>query len=121
MGCTERGGASVSACTVLQLPDRVQFAFAFNERTARELGLIRDRISYILGMLRHPLPDVESDEAATLHRNMLAKVLSLNHGRVKGYLLSLKTHVAMCIAACGHGSNREGIRTCCVRRHNADI
>ncbi|KAH6869677.1 hypothetical protein B0T10DRAFT_523504, partial [Thelonectria olida] len=97
--CTEPGGSAVAACAVLQLPDRIQYVFGFNDQSNTASADMKHRITTILRFFRHPLPAVACEKAA-LHKRALLDVLSFNQGRVKAYLNSLKDHLQKCIAAC---------------------
>lgn len=101
--CYEPGGSTVSACTALQLPSCVQYAFAFNEQTSRQLTRVQYGIKHILKRFGEPLPDNEADLAA--HRkSILADVILFNRDRVRSYLRSLIGNVEKCIGTCERNS-----------------
>ena len=103
---TEPGGDSVSACTVLQLPDRLQYVFASNKRSKLELERIGNGIRSILLKLQNGVPRAE-EQRASLYFTILHEVLSLCEPRVRSYLRCLRDELEECIKPCHHKDTEQ--------------
>lgn len=113
--CTEPQSGSVSACTVLQLPDKIQYIFASNDRKPRQLEVVRCGVSAILNMLRGDIPSSLQDRAI-LHRRLLQAILKLSHLKLRSYLRGLIEQLKSCLEACKRESMTEGL----TRFHTVD-
>ncbi|KAH7175093.1 uncharacterized protein B0J16DRAFT_405133, partial [Fusarium flagelliforme] len=104
--CTEVGGAAISACAVLQLPDCVQYVIGFNEQGPARCEEIQASITSILHMFS-VVPPPHSPEREGLRIQALYASLELCKKRVNGYMRSLKVHLQECIEACERESTQE--------------
>jgi len=103
---TDRRGSTVSACTVLQLPDRIQYVFASNNRNANQLGAVERGVESVLRMV-HTLTFPQTDEGS-LRGQILRAALTLGSDRVTGYLNSLFDRLEDCEAECARDSTNDG-------------
>lgn len=87
------GGDSVTACTVLDLQDRVQYRFACNKRNKNQLTRARDFIHDLLVVLQGVVDAAEAD----LRSRLLTMVLGLCSVRVHSYLRALKKASIACM------------------------
>ncbi|CAG7556518.1 unnamed protein product [Fusarium equiseti] len=105
--CTEVGGAAISACAVLQLPDCVQYVIGINEQGPARCEDIQASITSILHMFS-VVPPPHSPEREGLRIRALYASLELCKKRVNGYMRSLKVHLRECIESCERESTQEG-------------
>jgi hypothetical protein len=98
----ELNGKSVTACVVLQEPDRVLYLLASNDRKTRELEDMRAKLMSILTILRENIiadaADRKSDD--DLSDRLLRLVLAYHKRRVDSYLLTLSKALIDCADAC---------------------
>lgn len=88
----KHGGDSVTAVTVLNLHDHVEYRFACNRIKKPRLTEIAEYMTDLLQTLHHPRPDAE-------YRSLLlAKVLIFCRNRVHHYLGYFKTACEACEA-----------------------
>lgn len=88
----KRGGDTVTAATVLELKNGIQYRFACNRRNPTQLSKARDYVIDLLGTLR----DATSTDA-DLRFRLLSKVLGFCRDRVQFYLRHLKDASRACI------------------------
>lgn len=97
--CTEPGARTISACTVLQLPDRVQYVFGFNQLKRSQLVKIQLGITKILCLFgTRSGQDKRTDDQ--IRAEALSASLKLSECRVGSYLKSLHANLQDCLLAC---------------------
>lgn len=96
---TDIGGDAVSACMILQLPEKARYVFATNGREEEQLLGIQHGIELILGMLRD-LPPRGSREQAAVEARILRAGLSLCASRLNSYLNRLSKELTKCRTEC---------------------
>lgn len=91
----ERGGKTVTAFTVLQFPDHIQYLFTSNDRETE--GFIRAQ-RFIISIL-NALGTAERHELQEKISNILRTSLSFTRPRVEAYVNVLKEQASVCISA----------------------
>lgn len=105
--CTEPGSSTISACTVLQLPDRVQYVFGFNQRNRSQLETVQLGITKILWLFgtRSGQNKKTDDQIRT---EALRASLELSECRVGSYLKALNDSLQHCLLACTRDATGDG-------------
>jgi hypothetical protein len=101
---TERGGKTVTALTVLQYPDHIQYRFTVNNREVVEL----DRTQKFITSTLSSLAKAERHDVHSITSNILRASLSFARSRVEAYVNALKKEIVSCISA----SRREDTDEC---------
>ncbi|KAH7261648.1 hypothetical protein BKA59DRAFT_503 [Fusarium tricinctum] len=97
--CTEPGSSTISACTVLQLPDRVQYVFGFNQRNRSQLETVQLGITKILWLFgTRSGQDKKTDDQ--IRTEALSASLEVSECRVGSYLKALTDSLQHCLLAC---------------------
>jgi hypothetical protein len=116
--CDSRpGGSTVTAFTVLQHPDKVEYVFGSNGRKHVELESTRAYIHAVLTSLRKSSNCEDDDEREEYLGDLLRDVLMFNRERVKRYLNGLKAALELCIAICGEESSSTSEFEICLLFH----
>lgn len=93
------GGDFVTAFTVLDREDRIEYRFACNRANQKQLGRMSTFVTELLTMLReggdNPVEDGENDD---YHHALLEKVLTHCRVKIHTYLRALKTACRECLA-----------------------
>ncbi|KAF4949399.1 hypothetical protein FSARC_13489 [Fusarium sarcochroum] len=97
--CTTPGPPTISACAVLQLPDRVQYVFGFNQRNESQLLEIQIGIARILRLFT-PSSGQRTRTDDQIRSEALRASLELSELRVRSYLKALGDHLRDCLSAC---------------------
>jgi hypothetical protein len=92
----ERGGNTVTALTVLQYPDRIEYRFTSNQRDREGLDYTRNFITSIL----NALGEAKKHDFLRITSSILRKSLSFTRPRVQPYVDALKKQVTSCISVC---------------------
>lgn len=88
-----RGGDTVTALTILQYPDRIEYRFASNDRDTGELDDAKKFVTSLLNALGRP----EQHDIQGFTSNILRTSLCFTRPRVEVYVKALKKEVACCI------------------------
>ncbi|KAG8160240.1 hypothetical protein KVR01_009776 [Diaporthe batatas] len=88
-----RGGDAVTAISVLQYPDRVQYRFASNQRSEKELLKVK---SYLEGILE-TLKGYSPSSSNLLMASVLRKIVAFNRLRLQGYIRYLYSQTQICL------------------------
>ena len=116
--CDSRpGGFTVTAFTVLQHPDKVEYVFGSNRRKPVELESTRAYIHAILTSLRKSPNCEDDDEREEYLDDLLRDVLMFNRERVKRYLNGLTASLELCVTICGEESSSTGELDTCLLFH----
>ena len=99
------GGFTVTAFTVLQLSDKVQYVFGSNQRTSVELETVRAYVSAILRSLKNLSTDEDDEQRDAFLSRLLRDVLSFNRERIKRHIDKLVKALEACITLCEHEGN----------------
>lgn len=100
---SDKGGGTVTAFTVLQHPDHIEYRFTSNQRDTD--GFIRAQ-NFTTSIL-HILGGMEEHEKQSVITNILRTSLSFNRPRVISYLKTLKTQGELCASACKNENTNE--------------
>jgi hypothetical protein len=91
----KRGGETVTAFTVLEFPDHIQYRFTSNHRESEDFSLTQRFVTSILNALgraeRHELQDMTS--------TILRTFLPFTRPRVEAYVNLLKKQTIICISS----------------------
>jgi hypothetical protein len=102
--CDSRpAGLTVTAFTVLQLPDKVQFVFGSNQRRPAELEIVKGYISFMLSSLKNVSTGEDDEQRGVLIARLLREILSFNLLRIKRYRNGLVEALKECVKLCGNG------------------
>jgi hypothetical protein len=93
---TERGGNTITALTVIQYPDHIQYRFTSNQRHREEL----DRTQIFIASILNALGKAERGDLLSITSNILRKSVSFTRPRVQYYVNALKRQVTSCISGC---------------------
>ncbi len=107
--CDSRpGGHTVTAFTVLQRTDKVEYVFASNKRTLPELESVKGYVGSILKSLRYISECDDDDQLQEFLSSLLRDILAFNRDRVKRYLIGMKAALGTCIEICGKEGSLQG-------------
>ena len=93
---SEKGGKTVTAFTVMQYPDGIEYRFTSNQRDTEDFIRTQDFASSIL----HILGNMQGCEKQSVISNILRKSLSFSRSRVTVEVRILKARAEECISAC---------------------
>jgi hypothetical protein len=112
--CDSRpGGSTVTAFTILQHPDKIEYVFGSNRRTEVELETTKAYIRAVINSLRASSYSEDDQQREDCLSTLLRDILIFNRLRVQSYLNGLTTDLEACIAICGGESSFIGkFRTC---------
>jgi len=91
-----KGGNTVTAFTVLQHPDHIEYRFTSNQRDTEDFIRTQNFTSSIL----HILGNMQEHEKQSVVSNILRRSLSFNRSRVTVDVKILKAQAEKCINAC---------------------
>ncbi|KAM7203129.1 hypothetical protein V8F20_004071 [Naviculisporaceae sp. PSN 640] len=89
------GGETITAFAVLQ-PGTIQYRFASNNRTQKELDLVKRYITDVLGFLGQT-PD---DKLDSIRDDLLRKILLFTRPRIEHHITQLLKELDFCIEVC---------------------
>lgn len=89
----QRRGSTVTAACALQYPDRVQYRFASNQRSAEELKQLKYFVVDILGTLQ----DWTEESSVLTRMTVLRKIVAFNRPRLQGYVTHVASQSAQCL------------------------
>lgn len=92
------GGDFVTAFTVLDREDRIEYRFACNRANRKQLGRMATFVTELLHMLREEDGEPLDDDYGHHHQALLEKVLTHCRVRIHTYLRALKTACRECLA-----------------------
>jgi hypothetical protein len=92
----ECGGKTVTALVVLQHPSHIEYRFASNQRTLKELEQVKTFLQRLLAVLQE---EAESGPVETA--KILSMILPYLRRRIGMYVRSLTASVRECISMCG--------------------
>ncbi|POS75821.1 hypothetical protein DHEL01_v205790 [Diaporthe helianthi] len=90
----KRGGDAVTAISVVQYPDRVQYRFASNQRSESELLRVK---SYLEGILETLKEGYTAASSTILMASVLRKIVVFNRLRLQGYIRHLHSQTQTCL------------------------
>jgi len=93
----QKGGATVTAFTILQFPGKLQYRFASNARNARSLELAKDYVFTILKLLGQADPGGDCSTESSIFKEILERVLVFNRPRLELYVEVLGQESARCM------------------------
>lgn len=93
---SDKGGKTVTAFTVLQYPDCIEYRFASNQRDTKDLIRAQKFTSSIL----HILGNMQGHEKHRVISNILRRSLTFSRSRVTVEVRTLKARAEECISAC---------------------
>lgn len=93
---SDKGGETVTAFTVLQHPDHIEYRFASNQRDTEDFIRAQNFTTSIL----HILGSMEGREKQSVISNILQTSLSFSRPRVTVYVRLLRVQAEICISAC---------------------
>ncbi|KAH8880810.1 hypothetical protein GQ53DRAFT_889572, partial [Thozetella sp. PMI_491] len=94
------GGHTVTAFTVIQRVDKIQYVFGSNRRKHAELESVKGFVGSILKTLHGAFMCENDEESEEMTDNLLRDVLLFNRDRVKRYLKGLNEALVACIDLC---------------------
>ena len=92
----EKGGETVTAFTVLQHPDHIEYRFTSNQRDTDDFIRTQNFTTSIL----HILGNMEKREKQSVISDILRTSLSFSRSRVMVYVRLLKDQAVLCMSAC---------------------
>ncbi|KXH38778.1 hypothetical protein CNYM01_03512 [Colletotrichum nymphaeae SA-01] len=98
-----RGGDTVTAVAIIQLPDCLVYAFASNQRSPKE---IKEAETFLLDLFEYlsqtsaSSSDFMEDATSKPASSILEKILAFNHERVQCYRIGLVQGLTKCIEDC---------------------
>jgi len=93
---SDKGGKTVTAFTVLQHPDHIEYRFTSNQRDNEDFIRAQNFTTSIL----HILGSMEGREKQSVISNILQTSMSFSRSRVTVYMRILKNQAVTCISAC---------------------
>jgi hypothetical protein len=105
----ELGGKTVTAFVVLQFPSHIEYRFASNQRSEKDLIRVQSFVEDLL----HTLHEADGFESPKLISHILRRILPFSKGRLRAYVKSLKQNITLCINSC----TSERTNECKFKRH----